>query len=235
MRLLESVPHPDALYDYRGSPGRDEEAPPLWLPHHQGDVFSGVDVPGIPSGDHLVMLFLHPCTMRSGASLKPQLTVLSVEQVSGRKVRDAEYWERRYAEMPLPDLLNEQRDTHSARFMSIGTVKSDDLKRSHRIAALSVLGRTILQQRIIHHLTRYSPRPAELLDATSAVQAEIELQADWVEARCLLAGNEDDATIEAAELEFDTFMSDEQRRQRLSDPSQAPRIAIDTQRAIRDF
>jgi hypothetical protein len=41
----------DEFYDYRGRLEVDEDAPPIWLPVHQGDVFEGVDVPGVPRGN----------------------------------------------------------------------------------------------------------------------------------------------------------------------------------------
>jgi len=81
---LESLPPAADLFDARVT---DEDGVPLWLPYNQGDVFEGVPLPSLNGvkAAGLVMLFLHPCTMRRGADMAPRLTVLDVRQVSGKR------------------------------------------------------------------------------------------------------------------------------------------------------
>jgi hypothetical protein len=234
MPPLDPLPPADDIFDYRGVAGADDDAPPVWLPHHQGDVFTGVSVPGIDEPGDMAMLFLHPCTMRRGATLKPQTTVICVRPTSRKKVVDrADHWASQFSVMPLPDLLGRHGDTHAADFMLMGTVRSELLDRTNRVATLSTLGRGLLQQRIIHHLTRYCPRLDELAAATATVQTEIELQSDWVEASCQIAGDEDAATVAAAEATFEEFMTAEGRRARLAGASETTLVVMETQRAIR--
>jgi hypothetical protein len=207
------------LYDYRGKPGVDAEAPPLWLPYHQGDVFSEVDIPGIDNPERLAMLFLHPCTMRRGATLISDVTVIAVTMHTRRRVVDEpDHWARWFSVMPLPDLTGTGRQTHVADFLKIATIAAIALPRSQRVGSLSQLGRGVMQQRIIHHLTRLVPTLDELDQATRAVELEIEAQADWVQAACLHHQAETDEVITAAESAFDAFLSENEgsRRKGLS-------------------
>jgi hypothetical protein len=213
------LPAVTELYDYRGTPGVGAEAPPLWLPYHQGDVFSQVDIPGIENPDRLAMLFLHPCTMRRGATLISDVTVIAVTMYTRKRVVDEPgHWSRRFSVMPLPDLTGTGKQTHVADFLKIGTIASTALPRSQRVANLSQLGRGVIQQRIIYHLTRFAPTLDELDQATRAVELEIEAQADWVQAACLHHRAETIEVIMAAEAAFDAFLSENEdsRRKGLS-------------------
>jgi hypothetical protein len=213
------LPAAAELYDYRGKPGVGAEAPPLWLPYHQGDVFSEVDISGIDNPDRLAMLFLHPCTMRRGATLIRDVTVIAVTMYSKKRVVDEpDHWARRFSVMPLPDLTGTGKQTHTADFLKIGTIASTALLRSQRVSSLSQLGRGIMQQRIIYHLTRFAPTLDELDQATRAVELEIEAQADWVQAACLHHQAGTDEVITAAEAAFDAFLSEDEgsRRRGLS-------------------
>lgn len=212
------------LYDYRGEPGADPDAPPLWLPYHQGDVFSEVDIPGITNPDRLAMLFLHPCTMRRGATLISDVTVIAVTMYARKRVVDEpDRWARRFSVMPLPDLTGTGKQTHVADFLKIGTIASTALPRSQRVGSLSQLGRGIMQQRVIFHLTRLAPTLDELDQATRAVELEIEAQADWVQAACLYHQAETDEVIMTAEATFDAFLSENEgsRRKDLSSEQSA--------------
>jgi hypothetical protein len=208
--LLASVPEPADLYDYRGLPTTEDGAP-LWLPHNQGDVFEGVEIPGIddPTGEGLCMLFMHPCTMRAGAILRDKVTVLSVRRQQNRGLnRDMARWSKMFKVMPLPLLRNDNDIAYAADFMSVGTVSSTALGRATRRAVLSRTGRLVMQQRVIHHFSRYAPSLDVLEAATRAVETEIELQANWCEAACEVKGDETESTIRAAEESFDSYLSD---------------------------
>lgn len=232
MPVLDDLCPVADLYDYRGPSGA-QDAPPLWLPHHQGDVFTDVDVPGVENRDRLVMLFMHPCTMRKGAVLKDHVTVLAVRTESPRRVLDdPARWSRHYSVMPLPDLHAAGRGTHTADFTALGTVPSSALNRDRRIATLSLQGRYLFQQRIINHLTRHVVAVHELREATSAVEAEIELQGHWVEAATVAAGTESERTVADAEAAFDAYLRDEDRRRRLSDVTELARVLGEAHREI---
>lgn len=219
-QALSDLPVPEELCDYR----RDSDPPPLWLPHHQGDVYSHVQVPGDSNGEHdagdgdLAMLFLHPCTMRQGAVLKPQVTVVPVRCESPKKVlAEPERWGKRYAVMPLPDLFGSGAGTWVGDFMRLGTVSSSVLDRSRRVATLSRTGRLALQQRIVFHFTRFAPSHEGLREATAHVEAEVEMQAAWVEAACDSHGAADPAVVAQAELDFEAWLNEHDRRAALLD------------------
>jgi len=216
------------LYDYHGSDGA-----PLWLPYQQGDVFSGVSIADLPpakgADEGFVMLFMHPCTMREGASLRSHLTVVRVKCESDRKVvDDPARWERRNKVMPLPDLRGDGASTHFADFMEISTIDSGRLPRTNRIAQLSAAGRVHLQHRIVFHLTRYAPHLDDIAAATRPVELEALQQADWVEAGCLARAGEDVETVEQLEAEFQEYLgagSDpESLRSQLSDARQSDAV-----------
>jgi hypothetical protein len=83
---LDALPPPERLYDHRSA-----ECVPLGLPYHQGDVFAAVDLPGLPeesrARERLAMLFMHPCTMRTGGgALRELVTVVRVTCHSPTKV-----------------------------------------------------------------------------------------------------------------------------------------------------
>lgn len=72
-------------------------------PVSQGDVFRGITLPGFPDGDHdLILLSTHPCSLRTGANLKPR--------VQGVPVRPWQYvppsaWPSSHLRVfPLPNL-----------------------------------------------------------------------------------------------------------------------------------
>lgn len=198
----------EQLFDARGLFDTDGGAP-TWAPHHQGDVFSDISMPGLAdTEDNFAMLFMHPCTMRNGVALKPNVTMIRVVKHPSRKrVRDKpEDWENNFKAMPLPDMLGTGEGTYYADFMSIATVESTELDRTRRVARLSLDGRSQFQQRIIFHMTRFAPSVDLLEEATAAVELELSLQEDWVGASVQFEnGNYDE--IETSEVEFDAYLS----------------------------
>ena len=205
---LEPLLSVEDLFDGQGSVG-SEGSVPTWLPHHQGDVFSGVEMPGVDStDDNYAMLFMHPCTMRAGAALRPAVTVIRVLRHPSRRLLDrAQDWQANYKVMPLPDMLGNGSETYFADFMSLGTVASEVLDRSRRVARLSLSGRTQFQQRIIYHITRLAPSTDRLEEVTSDVEDELSLQEEWV-ARAISGlespSNED---LSIAEASFEEYLS----------------------------
>lgn len=217
--VLDPLPALDRYYDYRGQAGVDGDAPPIWLPYHQGDVFAGVDIPGVEAPERtqkaLAMLFLHPCTMRRGAVLINPVTVIQVRWFAKRIMAEAEWVTEKFSMMPLPDLHAQGSATHIGDFLSIGVVGAEVLDRSRRIATLSHKGRGLFQQRVIHHLTRLAPPLGDLAKQTRPVEREISLQADWCEAACERK-SETIESVTTAELEFDGYMSQNDRRAHLA-------------------
>lgn len=233
MTWLDPLLPLEEYYDYRGEVGASDDAPPLWLPHNQGDVFVDVALPGIEQQHgNYAMLFQHPCTMRAGAKLKPRVVMLKVTRVSSRLRDDPAYWERKYSQAPLPGLLAPDVTSFAGDFLNIATVDSARLGRANRVATLSAEGRLQFQQRIIFYLTRFCPTAEELAEATSAVEAEISLQGSWVERAVLHADDESEQVIEEAESAFDEYMSEEQRRQRLAEVAEQHKVNAEVHREI---
>src|SRR5947208_282485 len=95
---LAPFPGVEKFYDYRGVVGIDESAPPIWFPVHQGDVFEGLAIPGVPvsASDEpsLVMVFMHPCVMRRGAPLIDLVTAFRVRRESRRTLEYEQFANR---------------------------------------------------------------------------------------------------------------------------------------------
>lgn len=235
---LDPFPGNDKFYEYRGLPG-SEDAPPIWVPVHQGDVFSGIDVPGLepndqnaPASDRLAMVFMHPCVMRRrGAALVDRITVFRV-RLETSKVRTYEKFSGNYSVMPLPDLLGTGAGVHLSEFQMVGTVAGADLDRASRIMSLTKEGRLLLQQRVIHHFTRHAPPLHDLRTRTRGVEREVDLMADWCEGACD-ANGESAKAVADAEMAFDEYLSGDGRRDRLSDDNDAHEVVSDAHKEIR--
>lgn len=232
MSDLAPFPGVDNFYEYRGMPGAFD-APPIWLPVQQGDVFLGVNVPGIdpPESDPpLAMVFMHPCVMRRGPVLAERITVFSVRQMTA-KPKTYETYVGHYSGMPLPDLFATGKGVHMGQFQLVGTVPGTSLDRSHRVVSLSKEGRWLLQQRAIHHFTRHAVPVGDLRLCTLGVEREVELLTNWCEAASAEQG-ETAAVVAAAEVAFDAFLSEDDRRARLSDEEAVTTVTAEVQREI---
>jgi len=230
---LDEFPGVDEFYEYRGEPGADD-APPIWIPVQQGDVFRGVRVPGIDppdAEDTLAMVFMHPCVMRKGAVLADRITVFKVSQET-MKDRPFERFAGNYSAIPLPDLLGQGRGVHLGSFQSVGTVAGESLDRADRVMTLTKEGRLLLQQRAVHHFTRHVPPLHDLRNGTRGVEREVELLTDWCEAACDSKG-ETAVVVTEAEKEFDEYLSSEGRRERLHDDDSTNEIVAETHREFK--
>lgn len=203
--LLEPLPAPAELFDYRS--GMDG-AVPTWVPYNQGDVFDGVSVPGLDYSDRdprLAMLFMHPCTMRTGSGrLEAHLTVVRVRWRSNKTLVGSPYFDSPKL-LPLVDLFGDGR-TFEGSLMEMGVVASQELPRASRVAVLSAHGRLIVLQRLIYHLTRFAPPIDRLDEATRAVQMEVELESDWTESVDRNLSGLTLEQVDRVESEFDTFL-----------------------------
>ncbi|MGB6049328.1 MAG: hypothetical protein WBG14_00515 [Rhodococcus sp. (in: high G+C Gram-positive bacteria)] len=226
---LGEFPGIDGFPAYRGEPGT-EDAPPIWLPIHQGDVFRGLAVPGIDPPDSeppMAMVFMHPCVMRNGAVLTERVTVFRVRRET-KKTRPSERFADNFSVMPLPDLLDTGAGVHFAEFHMVGTVPGSALDRAERVVALTKEGRLLLQQRAVHHFTRHAPPLGDFRTRTRGVEREMELLADWCEAACDSAG-ETSAVVAEAEKEFDEYLSADERRARLIDDDSTNTVVMEVQ------
>lgn len=230
---IDEFPGADDFYEYRGEPG-SEDAPPIWVPVQQGDVFRGVRVPGVDqpdTEDAMAMVFMHPCVMRKGAVLADRITVFKVS-LATLKDRPFERFAGNYSVIPLPDLLGQGAGVHLGAFQLVGTVPGASLDRAERVMTLSRAGRLFLQQRAVHHFTRHIPPLHDLRNGTRGVEREVELLTDWCEAACE-AKRETPEVVAEAEKEFDEYLSADNRRARLADEDSAVTVAAETHGEMR--
>lgn len=198
MADLESPDEPDALYRYR-APGI-----PWSRPITQGDVFEGIEIPGLGDGPGLAMVLTHACSMRQGPTLRPQVVV---GRVRARDQAIALPWKGHFALLPLPGLRPEQpAQHHVVAFDELGTVTTSKLGLDARIACLDDLGIALLNQRHAHHFTRHAVEVAVLHEQSANVLAEVELLEDWIEAWVPDGVHDWDALAQQQSTEFDTFI-----------------------------
>jgi hypothetical protein len=220
-----SVPDsPDDLYAARGDV-------PLALPIMQGDVFDNIPVPGLRDKPLTVAVVMHPCSMRAGARLRPNVTVSVVRPY--QPLRDDD-WTGHANVMPLPH-LRDTSDWYAIDFRELATIPNVALSRRARIAASSRQGILLLQQRFAFHLTRLAVPLPDLNKVSSPVFTESELLADWVETALGTAqGGDDDATISDAEKAFHAYLDEDDRRlrNRLQQPHLRPDLRRECRREI---
>ncbi|MFF0707411.1 hypothetical protein [Gordonia sputi] len=169
--------------------------------------------------------------MRKGAVLADNITVFRVSQKTS-KTRDYERFAGAYSEIPLPELFGAETGVHVGEFQFVGTVPGVALDRSNRVMSLAKEGRLLLQQRAVHHFTRHIPPLHDLRNRTRGVEREVELLTDWCEAACDAKEETSDVVAEA-EKEFDEYLSEDDRRARLSDEETTNTIVADTHGEIR--
>jgi hypothetical protein len=188
---LEAPDDADKLYAARG----DEI--PANRPYMQGDVFADVEIPGVDDGAGYAAVLVHPCAMRAdGVTLAARLQVARVE--SGHAIPLDRWISANFKQMPLPEMVPGNGDPgYAVMFDLAGRVATIDLRAESRVACLSPYGISLLQQRQVHHLTRYIV-PSEALHATCAnVLAEAELLEEW-----MLAAEASGVGVEEASAAF---------------------------------
>lgn len=143
----------------------------------QGDVFEGVRLAGFQELS-LAIVISHPCSMRTThGRLKERLLMARVQE--GRPVPIP--WHGHFGIMPLPELMENERPYY-ADFEELGTVASDDLRVTRRIAVLDDLGCSLLQQRFTNSVARYVVEAAAFFEQSAPQLAEAEILEDWLEA-----------------------------------------------------
>lgn len=222
MATLESPGEAEDLYRYRS-------LVPATRPILQGDVFEAVDLPGV-GGLQRVAIVTHPCTMRrAGAELRDRLVVALVAQTDQPLGLP---WRGNFRVMPLPD-LDPGGVSWQIEFDEIHTVPSGRLPTDKRIASLEDLGILLLQQRYIHHLTRYVVETLALHEACIHVLTEADLMEEWSEA--LLTdptGADSGEQFRELQRDFDDFISE--YREQLKDPTSRAAVRRQTFHEIRN-
>lgn len=190
----------DDLYLARG-----EEVSPH-RPILQGDVFADVEIGGLETKGTIIVVS-HPCTMRTGATLKSRLQAARV-RADGPPIRLEDWADGHFRAMPLPGLKGNSTNA-SAVLSEIGLVQASDLKLDHRIACLSEAGIYLLQQRLVFCLTRVRIGLDTLAEASRHVLDEVDLLEEWVERQVpdTAATGFSEALVKASE-EFDVFLSE---------------------------
>ncbi|WP_298209048.1 hypothetical protein [Ferrimicrobium sp.] len=210
--------NPAELYDARGADI------PLSRPLMQGDVLKNVDIPGLATDTGLAMVIMHPCSMRTGSTLRKRLTV--VRLIKHHALQLTQWPDGDYDFMPLPDLMGDNVDDPAVAscFRDVGSVKTTDLDLRSRIAILSARGILYLQQRYVHSGTRVVVDLETLSMQMSPIFDELELQEEWVDAALAARVSEPSfdeiKAIQVAEREFQDFLSvdNDYLRRGLKDP-----------------
>jgi hypothetical protein len=198
---LEGPDEPDDLYLARG----EDVALVAERPLFTGDVLDLGD-------EGVVMLLQHPCSMRSGSALAPQLIVAGVRDSRERAPSD---WTTHAKRMFLPEFT--PGATKCVEFSDVRTISSSLAEGATRLAVLSQRGVNLLLQRWVHHLTRVIV-PTGTVHASIAAEHE---EADLIgeEVSDLVASGLDPRA--AAKLVDDWLDADEggkRRRLLLRDP-----------------
>lgn len=156
---LESPDDPDDLYLARGDEIDLFSERPLFT----GDVLTLAD-------GCAVSLLQHPCSMRYGLELVPNLIVADVKPWSMKPPSD---WTQHAKRMFLPEFQSDE--TMTIDFVTVKTISSDQAKHATRTAILSQRGVNLLLQRWVNHLTRVVVPTASVHESIAAEHEEADL------------------------------------------------------------
>lgn len=172
-----------------------------------GDVFADVLV---ESASATLMVAGHPCTIRGGnARLLSRIPCIRIVE---RQWLPYNRWPTgHWNYFPIAPAAG--LGTVAASLLDWVTVDGDSLVRERRRMTLTEYGVVVFQQRLVHALTRFALPKPELEEAMRAVLREAEFERDWVTAL------EEQADWDTLIADFDGFMRDENRRERLKDRS----------------
>lgn len=197
----------DDLFEERG-------AVSFSRPILQGDVFEGVVLPGFGAEPLRVQIVTHPCSMRRGPVMNERIQVAPVEP--HQKVGD---WNKFGRVMPLPNLINDGK-WHATKFVDLTAVSAEELTLERRIASLSHHGIHVLQQRLVWHNTRLTLSLANFREQSAPILAEAEMQELWIDT-VLSDAEPTAAAVEAAGVEFQYWLSEDDNKIRLELDSEA--------------
>ncbi len=170
-----------------------------------GDVFQHVLMGGEPT---TVMVAGHPCTIRGGdARLLPRVPCVRV--VEHQQVPYRRWPTGHWNHFPLSPAVG--LGDVAASLLDWATVDGTELTRERRRLTLAEFGVVVFQQRLIHSLTRFAPPRPELEESMRHVLREAELERDWV------TDLEGRSNLDELIADFDAFMRNASRRERLKD------------------
>lgn len=192
--LLDCPASVDDLYLARGADVS------RWRPIMNGDVFHEVEIPGLPAAP-FTMVVAHPCTMRTGARLKPRLRCCPV--VDHAEIPFARWAGGHFRVMPLPHLDGDRH--HVVRLDETGMVPIDALGLERRVACLETHGMLLLLQRMVFNDSRVAVPLARFHEQVAGVVQEAELLEEWNET--LAAGRVEagESLADALGAEAETF------------------------------
>ncbi|MEU0940516.1 hypothetical protein [Embleya sp. NPDC005971] len=200
---LQAPQNPEDLYLYA-----DPDDPvPAHRPINQGDCFEGVRLSNGPLIDR-AMLVAHPCAMRKGNELRPELVVAEISPYPG--ISATKWPNGHYDVMPLPAFTGTSIST-AVYLHRLNSVKSEDLLVAKRIAALTNYGQVVFLQRWIHHLSRLTVKIDEIMGQIRPVYSEVDMQEDWCEAALSVETSTDEsyeAILHEASTSFQDFLGD---------------------------
>lgn len=217
---------PDAASLYRARAGEVERLRPIM----QGDVFNGVELPGLPYGPGLAMVMTHPCTMRTaGGALRTRLLAARVRP--SPYIPPGQWPNGHFRVLPLPELnVSAAGQNYAAEFEELATVPSGDLDLDRRVACLSDYGIIVLQQRRVHSETRVEVEVATLYEQAAPNLEEAELLHEWLEDLVLDEASNEEIGQQTAE--FDALLSANNAALRESLKNALSRAAV--RKAVRD-
>jgi hypothetical protein len=177
----------------------DDDPPPL-RPIGPGDVFAAIEIGHLaePFTGH-VMVVGHPCSLRRGLVLQPDVPVAPVTP-PGIPTSQHGLAER---VLPVRKLLPPGTgENHVVQLTRTTTIAGSRLHVADRVAALTPTGIVALQQRVVGNQTRVKVPPRIIAAHIRGPLTELELLTDWRE-EVELSGLGPDAL----DAEFDAFMS----------------------------
>jgi hypothetical protein len=139
----------------------------------------------------------------------------------GQEIPIARWPDGNYNVFPLPELRDEPC---AANLLELGAASRADLLEAERVACLSEQGIYLMQQRLVHSLTRVVVGLDQLEAASGAVLGEAELEEEWVEA---LADLSDRSSIAGQTTAFQEFFNPHR------DDFKLPDRRADVRRAVR--
>ncbi len=140
-------------------------------------LFTGDILTVAQSSGSTLCLVQHPCAMRKGTSLLPNLLVCSVVDSGVHRTRWSDHTP---TEMPLPG-LPDFGTAPSVSFLTVTAAQSNSLPPSRRIAVLSRTGVNLLMQRWIYHNNRVIVPTITIDEAVAAQHEEADLTMECVD------------------------------------------------------
>src|ERR1019366_8528714 len=141
----------------------------------QGDVFSGVTLPGFDEDHELVMLVGHPCTLREGPALRPRLQAAPVRSYQRVPARKWPTRDKKVFPLPGPDDAGHL----AASLAETGMARREQLTYANRVVTLAPRAILLLQQRIVWNSAHTVVRLDTFEEHNAPMLTELGLLEDW--------------------------------------------------------